>query len=235
MSKKNEDSVERFFRKAASSYDTSYKESDWQKMEKMLDERDAAAAAIRTKRIQRTIVSAVVGTAVIFTLYLLTFDRNKSQVAQVETPKQMQVATDKRSPLRDEGDKEKSVASLHSSSDRSLEAQKENLQKEISGSPTVSSAVKDDLENENKGQRGNQVVIMPGKSQVIQMKENHLREEIAATENAQSTGAISENDPAVQQRSPGLTQQLFPNDNTASLTLGEKQEESHVKLPSAQQ
>lgn len=52
MSKKSEDNIERFFRKAAGQYDSSteFREDDWRKMEKMLDDEAERAAAAKFRR-----------------------------------------------------------------------------------------------------------------------------------------------------------------------------------------
>jgi hypothetical protein len=60
MSKRNEDSVERFFQKAVTQDDIPFRESDWQKMEKMLDERDAKAAAVRASHLRRAAYSLLI-------------------------------------------------------------------------------------------------------------------------------------------------------------------------------
>lgn len=53
MSKKSEDNIERFFRKAAGQYQdesTEFREDDWRMMEKMLDEQEDRATAASTKK-----------------------------------------------------------------------------------------------------------------------------------------------------------------------------------------
>jgi len=51
MSRKNEDSIERFFRKAVNQSDTRYREADWKSMEAMLDAEGSTQKVIRTKKI----------------------------------------------------------------------------------------------------------------------------------------------------------------------------------------
>lgn len=53
MSERSDDNIERFFHKAAGQYEdpsTEFREEDWRKMEKMLDEEDARRAAARSKK-----------------------------------------------------------------------------------------------------------------------------------------------------------------------------------------
>lgn len=65
MSKKNDDSIERFFQKAASQQDNSHVDQDWRAMEKLLDDNQAAAIAsdkkpMAGKLIRNTIVVALI-------------------------------------------------------------------------------------------------------------------------------------------------------------------------------
>ncbi len=60
MSKKSDDSLESFFRKGVAQQDTSSLERDWQQMEKMLDERDAAMATLRPKKARPYKIGAAV-------------------------------------------------------------------------------------------------------------------------------------------------------------------------------
>src|SRR5690606_975922 len=71
MSKRSEDNIERFFRKAASQYNdtsTEYREEDWRKMEKMLDEQADRAAVARSRNWK---IGGSIGTGVV--LLLLSF------------------------------------------------------------------------------------------------------------------------------------------------------------------
>lgn len=114
MSKKNEDSLERFFRKAVSQHDTTFRESDWLKMEKMLEEKAAERAALRLANLKRVGYS-LAGLAIILTgIYFLTLDGNSSMSTEEVLPGQVQVAAGEEAPVTDH-EKEKPAASLHSS------------------------------------------------------------------------------------------------------------------------
>jgi hypothetical protein len=69
MSEKNDDSIENFFRKAVRQHDTTFEESDWQKMEKMLDAQAAAKPVSSGTSIKRI---AIVFTGVLL-LSLVTY------------------------------------------------------------------------------------------------------------------------------------------------------------------
>lgn len=60
MSQKNEDSIDKFFRKAVVQQDKTFLERDWQRLEQMLDERDMTVAATRAGGIKKAMkVSAL--------------------------------------------------------------------------------------------------------------------------------------------------------------------------------
>jgi hypothetical protein len=78
MSKKSDDSIERIFRQALTHYDTTFRESDWLKMEKMLDDDAMRMAVIRLKRI-KGIGFALTGLTVLFiAVYFLAFNPSDS-------------------------------------------------------------------------------------------------------------------------------------------------------------
>ncbi|MBT1700960.1 hypothetical protein KK083_28970 [Fulvivirgaceae bacterium PWU4] len=113
MSKKNEDSLERFFRKAVTQHDTAFRENDWLKMEKMLDEKAAERAALRLTNLKRVGYS-LAGLAIILTgIYFLTLNGNASMSTEEVLPKQMQVAAGEEAPVTDHT-MEKPAAGLHS-------------------------------------------------------------------------------------------------------------------------
>jgi hypothetical protein len=85
MSKKSDDSIERIFRQALTHYETTFRESDWLKMEKMLDEEAVRMALVRSKRI-KGIGFALTGLTVLFiAVYFLAFNPSDSTV-QLDHP-----------------------------------------------------------------------------------------------------------------------------------------------------
>jgi hypothetical protein len=85
MSKKSDDSIERIFRQALTRYDTTFRESDWLKMEKMLDAEAVRMALVRSKRI-KGIGFALTGLTVLFiAVYFLAFKPSDSTV-QLDHP-----------------------------------------------------------------------------------------------------------------------------------------------------
>src|SRR5687768_2718191 len=99
MSKKSEDSLERFFRKAVKQYDTGFMESDWRKMEQMLDEEAMERAALRAKYLRRIMFSLAGLLLLSASVYFLAFDQETSSIANSE---QTQVAADAATPVDDQ-------------------------------------------------------------------------------------------------------------------------------------
>lgn len=73
MSKKSDDSLEHFFRKAVKQYDEPFMEEDWRKMEKMLDEKAVRDAAVRTKRIRQYTASSIAVLLLVSAVYFTGF------------------------------------------------------------------------------------------------------------------------------------------------------------------
>jgi hypothetical protein len=71
MSKKNEDSVEQFFRKATAQQDNTFMQRDWEKMEKLLDAEAAKVTVARFQRIKRAIFTGTVITGFVTLVYFL--------------------------------------------------------------------------------------------------------------------------------------------------------------------
>jgi hypothetical protein len=71
MSKKNDDSVERFFRKAVAQQDDTFIQRDWEKMEKLLDAEAAKATVARYQRIKRAIFRGATVTGILALVYFL--------------------------------------------------------------------------------------------------------------------------------------------------------------------
>ena len=80
MSKEHNDNLEQFFRKATSHYETEFNEEDWRKMEKMLDENEAAAPVKGSgrARLWRSVGGVVTSLAIIVTAYFLFTEASTS-------------------------------------------------------------------------------------------------------------------------------------------------------------
>jgi len=91
MSKKSDDSIERIFRQAMTQYDTTFQESDWVKMEKMLNEEANRRAAARSKRIKGTAYTLTGLTGLIIAVYFLAFRNPSGSIAELNNSvKEMQ-------------------------------------------------------------------------------------------------------------------------------------------------
>jgi hypothetical protein len=73
MSKKSNDSIEEFFKKGVRKSDITFRESDWQKMERMLDERAMVGSASPSRSLKR-ILGVVVIVALLSSIYFLIPD-----------------------------------------------------------------------------------------------------------------------------------------------------------------
>jgi hypothetical protein len=132
MSKKSEDSLERFFRKAVKQYDTPFLESDWQKMEKMLDDKAIEQAAFRAKLFRQAGFSIIALLLLVGSYYFLSFsptvlstddDRKLTQAAAgAEAPadgaKQISPAADLRSSFNKASDQEISASKQTTTTER---------------------------------------------------------------------------------------------------------------------
>ena len=91
MSKKSDDSIERIFRQALTQYDTTFQESDWVKMEKLLNEEANRRAAARSKRIKGTAYTLTGLTGLIIAVYFLAFRNPSGSIAELNNSvKEMQ-------------------------------------------------------------------------------------------------------------------------------------------------
>ena len=91
MSKKSDDSIERIFRQAITQYDTTFQESDWVKMEKLLNEEANRRAAARSKRIKGTAYTLTGLTGLIIAVYFLAFRNPSGSIAELNNSvKEMQ-------------------------------------------------------------------------------------------------------------------------------------------------
>jgi hypothetical protein len=112
MSKKNEDSIEKFFRKAVRQYDTSFRESDWRKMEELLDSQ--APLPGRGFRNVKRAALAIAGIVILSgSIYFLGFrERNTTEVHDSPLQKMQPAAGTEGS---EKGQEKIPTASLHSS------------------------------------------------------------------------------------------------------------------------
>ncbi len=92
MSKNNEDSIERFFQKAANQSDASHLNEDWQKMESMLDERMGAEAIIKKRMVRQGITVAAITAVIVAAISYMTFRTGSLQVGEGNRSDQEQAA-----------------------------------------------------------------------------------------------------------------------------------------------
>lgn len=135
MSQQNEDSIERFFRKAVVQQDKTFMERDWASMEKMLDEQALLNASQKKGNAKSLIATAVAITALIF--LFVADSRNDIPEDSV----QMQAAVGVLGPHRG-GKTEGPTADLHSSDKKSDEEIENSASpKNSPGSPIAKSRV----------------------------------------------------------------------------------------------
>ena len=108
MSQKSEDSIERFFRKGLVQQDKTFMERDWERMEKMLDDRAMTAASTRAARVRTATRVGIMVTLMSF-LVLIGVEKEHWQSAV-----QMQAAVGAVGP-RIKVKAQKPAADLHSS------------------------------------------------------------------------------------------------------------------------
>jgi hypothetical protein len=94
MSKKSDDSIERIFRQALTQFDTTFRSSDWLKMEKMLDEEANRRAAARSKRIKGTGFALIGLTGLIVAVYFLAFRNPSDSIVRLNNSETETQATD---------------------------------------------------------------------------------------------------------------------------------------------
>ena len=119
MSKKNEDSVESFFRKAVDHYDNKFIASDWQKMEKLLDQEAARTASTGNRNLRRGAITGAVITGIIIVVYFLAIDQDhpESRLPVDGLKKEVQAAAGAEAPDKAETKKENPSAALLSLSE----------------------------------------------------------------------------------------------------------------------
>src|SRR5688572_1537087 len=117
MSKKNDDSIERIFRKAVTQYEPTFLESDWLKMEKMLDEEASRRAAIRSKRIRGAAYTLTGLMGLFVAVYFLAFNNPSDSVERV-SPLSPELRAEEDHRSNENEGKETSSSGLLSSSDK---------------------------------------------------------------------------------------------------------------------
>lgn len=119
MSKRNEDSVEKFFRKAAAQYDKTFIEKDWQKMEKLLDADATQRSAMQSGKLKRAAMTGTGITGIIIILYFLVFDHShpESRLIAGDVIKQKQAAAGAKAPVHQQKTEKNPSAALFSQSD----------------------------------------------------------------------------------------------------------------------
>src|SRR3990170_2300529 len=125
MSKKNDDSIERIFRKAVTQYEPTFVESDWLKMEKMLDEEASRRAAIRSKRIRGAAYTLTGLMGLVVAVYFLVFNNPSDSVERV-SPLSPELRAEEDHRSNGNVEKETSSSGLLSSSDKDS-AQEETI------------------------------------------------------------------------------------------------------------
>jgi len=116
MSKKNDDSIERIFRKVLTQYEPTFVESDWLKMEKMLDDEASRRAAIRSKRIKGAAYTITGLMGLVVAVYFLVFNNPSDSVARL-SPLSPELRAEEDHGSNGNVEKETSSSGLLSSSD----------------------------------------------------------------------------------------------------------------------
>ena len=117
MSKRNDDSIERIFRKLLTKYEPTFVESDWLKMEKMLDEEASRRAAVRSKRIRGAAYVATGLMGLIVAVYFLAFN-NPSDSVEGLSPVSPELRAEEEYRSNRNVEKENSSSGLLSSSEK---------------------------------------------------------------------------------------------------------------------
>ncbi|MFZ6009620.1 MAG: hypothetical protein ACOYXT_04670 [Bacteroidota bacterium] len=126
MSRRNEDSIERLFRKVVLRHDTTFEEGDWTKMEAMLDRDARERAAIRSKRVRRGVYTVAGLIGVVTAVYFLSSGDlsnadsdlaksiDRSTVSSNGSPKPWQAADHAQHPRNGQKNDNSSAALLNS-------------------------------------------------------------------------------------------------------------------------
>jgi hypothetical protein len=124
MSKRNEDNIERFFKKALSQYDTSFRENDWKDMEKMLDDRAIEKAAASGKRFKLISAAIIALLLISSSVYFAAINSQEEPVKSsgIDLPEQKQAAAGAEAP-GSEGEIKSPSADLLSSTTSTTENQ----------------------------------------------------------------------------------------------------------------
>jgi hypothetical protein len=136
MSKKNEDSVERFFRKAVEQHDDTFMQRDWQKMEKMLDAEAAKVTVAKFQRLKKVIFRGTVVTGIIALVYFLVIDQQhpESRLLTDALEKKQAVAGEE-APTTEPGTENPSTATLFPKTDAQRKSQQTDVPPALNFTP----------------------------------------------------------------------------------------------------
>jgi hypothetical protein len=159
MSKKNDDSIERIFRKAVTQYEPTFVESDWLKMEKMLNEEASRRAAVRSKRI-RGVSYAITGLmGLVIAVYFLALNNPSDPVGRSNPLAPELQAEEKR---ENDGNVQNETSSSGLLSSPSLAISKDSADSQIAGETSQFGNSKDaaqrGAEKSGVSQKGEHVV-----------------------------------------------------------------------------
>lgn len=134
MSKKSNDSIEEFFKKGVRKSDITFRESDWQKMERMLDERAMVGSASPSRSLKR-ILGVVVIVALLSSIYFLIPDGDDKTSSTPENQTAVTSNKSEQAVLLSENQKSQPANETDKKVDKEVESASTNARvKEVTGS-----------------------------------------------------------------------------------------------------